>query len=164
MEPSELDNVDRGILHLLQVDARNNTAAAIAEEVGVAPNTVWNQIERLETNGVIQGYSPQIDYEWAGFQLRVVFVCIAPISQRSDFANQALEIEGVIDVREILSGHQNLVIEAVGDTSEDITVIGSELEAIGLAIQDERFLKSTRTKPFDDFGRESSRSDRSTLS
>lgn len=153
MEPVNLDDVDRGILHLLQIDARNNSAADIAEAVDVAPNTVRNRIERLEENSVIQGYYPHINYEQAGFQLRVIFICSASISQRGEFAEKALECEGVITVSEILSGHENLAIEAVGDTSEDITGIGSALEDIGLTIHDEWFLKSTRVKPFDEFGK-----------
>lgn len=154
MEPSNLDDVDRGILHLLQVDARNHSASDIAEAVDVAPNTVRNRIERLEDEGVIEGYHPHINYEQAGFQLRVIFICTASISQRGEFAEKALECEGVISVSEILSGHNNLAIEAVGDGSEDITEIGSGLEEIGLTIHDEWFLKNTRVKPFDDFGKD----------
>ena len=154
MTPLELDDVDRGILHLLQVDARNHSAATIADEVGVAPNTVRNRIERLEDAGVIQGYHPHLDYEQAGFQLRVVFICTSAIGQRSERAEQALQIEGVIGVSEILSGHENLAVEAVADTTEEVSQIGTDLEEIGLTIQDEWFLKSRRVKPFDDFGRE----------
>lgn len=75
---SELDNVDRGILHLLQVDARNTTAKEIAEKTGVAASTVRNRIEQLEANGVITGYHPKIDYEAANLPLKVLFVITAP--------------------------------------------------------------------------------------
>lgn len=152
MVPSELDDVDRGILHMLQQDARNHSASLIADEVGVAPNTVRNRIERLEENGVIQGYHPQIDYERAGFQLRVVFLCTARVSDRGDLADRALDVEGVVGVTEILSGTENLLVETVSDTSDDLTRIAAEFEELGLDIRDERFAKNTRVQPFDNFG------------
>ncbi|WP_247003777.1 Lrp/AsnC family transcriptional regulator [Halosolutus gelatinilyticus] len=150
----ELDDVDRGILHMLQDDARNNSAAVIADEVGVAPNTVRNRIERLEERGVIDGYYPHIDYERAGYQLHVIFVCSVPISDRREFADAALDTEGVIRVNEILSGRENLAVEVVGSDSEAITAIASELEATGCDISDEWFLRNTSVKPFNHFGAE----------
>lgn len=152
MQSFELDDVDRGILHMLQEDARNNSASDIADEVGVAPNTVRNRINRLEEQGIIEGYYPHIDYERAGYQLRVIFVCTVPISDRRTFADDALATEGVVQVIEILSGRENLAVEAVGENSDDLTTIASQLEALGCEIGDEWFLKNTRAQPFDHFG------------
>ena len=152
MLPSELDDVDRGILHKLQEDARNNTAADIADAVDVAPNTVRSRIEKLEARGVIQGYHPHIDYEQAGYSLRDVFVATVPISERAAYAEKALGIEGTIGATEVLSGRRNLLVEAVAADSDDLTRIASSLEAIGIDIEDELFLKSARVQPFDNFG------------
>ncbi|NHN48943.1 Lrp/AsnC family transcriptional regulator [Halostella sp. JP-L12] len=152
MEPPDLDDVDRGILHMLQLDARNNSASVIADEVGVAPNTVRNRIDRLEAAGVIRGYHPHIDYERAGFQLRVVFVCTARVAERGDLADRVLDVEGVVGVTEILSGTENILVEAVSDTTDDLTRIAAGLEDLGLEIRDERFVKNARVQPFDNFG------------
>lgn len=152
MNSFELDDVDRGILHLLQEDARNNSASNIAEEVGVAPNTVRNRLEQLESAGVIQGYTPHIDYERAGYHLHVKFICSVPVSDRNAFADDVLGIEGVVRVVEILSGRDNLVIEAIGENSDDLTAIASQLESIGVEINGEQFVKSSHVQPFDHFG------------
>ncbi|SFC11463.1 transcriptional regulator, AsnC family [Halobiforma haloterrestris] len=152
MSSFELDDVDRGILHLLQEDARDNSPATIAEEVGVAPNTVRNRIERLEEHGVIEGYHPQIDYERAGYQLRVIFVCTVPISERRTFADEAFDIDGVVRVVEVLSGRENLAVEAVAEDSDGVTAIASDLEDLGCEIADEWFVKNERVQPFDHFG------------
>ena len=53
MSQISLDDVDRGILFLLQEDARNTTIAEIAAEVEVSNSTVRNRIERLEESRVI---------------------------------------------------------------------------------------------------------------
>ena len=154
MEPPELDEVDRGILHMLQADARNNTASIIADAVGVAPNTVRNRIERLEERGVIQGYHPNINYDAAGFQLRVQFVCTVPVGERSELTESVLGIDGVVEVDEIHSGTENLVIEAVGGDGDDITRIAADLEAIGLTVLNQRFVKNSHVQPFNHFGSE----------
>lgn len=155
MEPPELDEVDRGILHMLQQDSRNNTASDIADAVGVAPNTVRNRIERLQDSGVILGYHPNIDYGQAGFHLRVRFVCTVSVGDRNDLADDALGIDGVVQVDEIHSGKENLVIESVGVDGDDITRIAADLEALGATIQAERFVKNSRVQPFNHFGSES---------
>lgn len=149
--PPALDETDRAILHLLQVDARN-TASNIADEVGVAPNTVRNRINRLEENDVIVGYHPQINYEKAGFQLHIALTCTVPVSTRRQLAENASKIEGVIGITEILSGTENMVIEVVGTDGDDITRIATALEGEGLKIQNERIIISDYVQPFNHFG------------
>ncbi|PSQ16368.1 transcriptional regulator, partial [Halobacteriales archaeon QS_8_69_26] len=51
----DLDNIDRGILYMLQEDARNTTSADIADKTGVSASTIRNRLERLEGDGVIRG-------------------------------------------------------------------------------------------------------------
>lgn len=148
----ELDEVDRGILHMLQEDARNSMPADIAEAVGVAPNTVRNRLERLENEGIIKGYHPHIDYERAGYQLHVLFVCSIPVSERRETAEKALTIEGVVQVNEILSGRNNVLIEVVGENSDDLTTVATRIEQLGCTIEDEWFLKDIQVQPFDKFG------------
>lgn len=50
--PVELDNVDRGILHELQYEARNRTAKEIADRVAMSASTVRNRITELEDDGI----------------------------------------------------------------------------------------------------------------
>lgn len=148
----ELDEVDRGILHLLQLDARANSPPEIADKLDVSANTVRNRIDRLEHNGVITGYHPHIDYEQAGYQLRVIIGATVPVADRKEHANDALSVNGVIRVIEVLSGHDNLAVEVVAEDSDDLTQIVAELEALGLTIQDEWFVKNDRVQSFDHFG------------
>jgi DNA-binding Lrp family transcriptional regulator len=51
-----LDDIDRQLISLLQVHARESVAA-MARRLGVARTTVIARIERLEKNGVIAGYT-----------------------------------------------------------------------------------------------------------
>lgn len=148
---SELDNVDRGILHLLQADARNTTAQEIGDKTGVSPSTVRNRIERLEADGVITGYLPSIDYEAANLPLQVLFVITAPPKRRSEAVEEILDIKGVVDVRETLTGRRNVYVEVVGTSTADVTRMTDAIHDLDLEIESSDILKHHRRQPFDHF-------------
>lgn len=152
MESETLDDVDRGILYLLQQDARNHSATDIAEEVGVTANTVRNRIRRLEERDIIQGYVPLIDYEQADYQLEVDMICTASINERSKLAGEALEVDGVVHVRERMTGRQNVIVTGIAAESDDLTVIASRLDNIGLTVEAEELVKNDYVQPFNHFG------------
>ena len=147
----DLDNVDRGILHLLQLDARHTPAQAIGDKTGVSPSTVRNRIEQLEADGVITGYQPSINYEAANFPLQVLFVITAPPTERTEAVENLLDIKGVVDVRETLTGRRNVYVEAVGTTTSDITRMTDAIHELGLNIESSDILKQQRRQPFDHF-------------
>lgn len=60
MSASGLDDTDRRILDLLQRDARM-TNAAIGEVVGMTAPSVYDRVRKLETRGIIKGYTALVD-------------------------------------------------------------------------------------------------------
>lgn len=146
-----LDEVDRGILHMLQQDARGTTAQEIADTVGVSASTVRNRIENLEASGVIKGYMPEIDYEAANLPLRVLFICNASPTRRSELAEAVLGVQGVIDVREMMTGRRNIHVEVVGTSASDVTRITDAIHELGLEIESSELLKQRRIQPFNHF-------------
>jgi Lrp/AsnC family leucine-responsive transcriptional regulator len=54
------DDIDAQILNILQSNARE-TQADIARAVGLAPSAVLERVRKLETRGVIRGYTALID-------------------------------------------------------------------------------------------------------
>lgn len=147
-----LDDVDRGILHILQENAREATAAEMGEQTGVSSSTVRNRIEILEDNGVIRGYHPEIDYEKAGFELHLFVVGRTSTANRREVATEALEVPGVINVREMVTGEHNLHIEAVATDSDaaDETIAG--IEDLDIEIVSTQIVKELHVQPFDHFG------------
>lgn len=148
----EFDDIDRGILHRLQNDARNTTATDIAGDVGVTANTVRNRIQRLEDEGVITGYVPLIDYEQTGKSMHVAVQCTVPINERKELAATALDISGVVAVRELMTGHRNLQVDLVAADTDEITAAVSRLQQAGLDIEGEELIKAEVRQPFDQFG------------
>lgn len=146
----DLDDVDRGILYYLQENARS-TLTDIADEVGVTDNTVRNRLERLEDEGVIEGYGTVVNYARTESHIHYLFECTARISDREGYADRALEIDGVVEVREIMSGQRNVHVRVVGKDPDDITRAARALDEIGLVVESENMLREQRQRPLSHF-------------
>lgn len=146
-----LDDLDRYILHELQQDARETSSKDIAETMDVSPSTVRKRIDRLEEKGVIAGYHADVDYGRAGYQLHMQIVCTAPIPDREELGRQALDVRGVVSVREIAAGEENLLVGVVATDNDDLTRIAGELSALGLAVSDEHLVRNERFTPYRGF-------------
>ena len=147
-----LDDLDRHIVYKLQVDARHTSSNDIAEEVGVSASTVRNRIARLEEEEIIRGYHADVDYGKVGFQLYTLIVCTAPIPEREELARAALEVSGVVDVQEVMTGEENVLVTAVGEDGDDLSRIGQELAATGLHVADEDIIRNHYVHPYHRFG------------
>jgi len=119
--------------------------------MGVSSSTVRNRIHRLEDEGILTDYTASVDFEAAGSQLHTLIVCTAPIPQRNELARKALDIEGVIDVREVMTGEENVHVGIVGTDSNDLARIGEELDEIGLEVNDEDLIRNEYTTPYQGF-------------
>lgn len=146
-----LDELDKYIIYSLQRDSRNTSSNDIASEVDVSSSTVRNRIKQLESRGIIKGYHVDIDYEVAGSQLYTLIVCTAPIPKREEFATNAKEIEGVVHVREVMTGEHNVHVGVVGTDGDDLTRIGRELDELGLEVNDEDLIRNEYAHPYHRF-------------
>ncbi len=152
MSGTSLDELDFGILHLLQEDARNQTPVDMADRLPVTDNTIRNRIEKLEERGVIQGYVPVIDYEKAGFPIRLQFSCTAPVDERARIADEAIQIPHVVSVEEMLSARDNVRIMAITREAEKISEITTRIAELGLTVESESLQRRALVRPFNHFG------------
>lgn len=152
MRDEPLDDVDRGVLHLLQQDARALTPVDMAKRLPVSDGTVRNRIERMEAEGVITGYVPLLDYEAAGEPLQVVFTCTAPAEDQAALAERAMEVHRVVNVREMVESQGNVDVVAIGTELEDLLTVAADLTDLGLAIERQRLVRREYDRPFDHFG------------
>jgi len=146
-----LDDIDRSILYHLSRDARRNSATDIADHVRVSAQTVRNRIKQLEDSGVIKGYHPQIDYERAHGLLTNLFMCTTSASDRERLARQALQIPGVVNIREIMTGHTDLRITAIGHDTDEISQIARAITDIGIDIEEEDLVRREHVSPYRKF-------------
>ncbi|WP_181685447.1 Lrp/AsnC family transcriptional regulator [Halorhabdus salina] len=148
----EIDSVDEQILYFLAEEARHTSAPDITEHVDVSAPTVRNRIRRLEEAGVIQGYHANIDYGQVDGRLTNHYVCSTGDRDREELARRALEVSGVINVREILSGQGDLRIEVVGTNTDDLTRIAQDLNSLGIRVEDEDLVHREYFRPYAPFG------------
>ncbi len=86
----DLDPIDRKILRALVQDARLSQAT-LSEKVGLSPTACARRVLRLEQEGVISGYSAEIDAASLGFVMTVL-VNIT-LDRQSEEALKAFETE-----------------------------------------------------------------------
>jgi len=154
MADEDIDDVDRAILYALQEDARNMSSGDIAERTGTSDSTVRKRIQRLESSGVVKGYSASVDYQQSGYPLRMLLFCTASIPERGEIVPDILDIDGVVSVQELVTGEQNLLVTAVGESDDDITPVAQELLDMGLTVADEVLVRTYETTPFGKFDSE----------
>jgi len=157
MTDEEIDDVDRAVLYALQEDARNMSSGDIAERTDTSDSTVRKRINHLESSEVIKGYSADVDYQQAGYPLRMLLYCTASIPERGDLIPEILNIDGVVSVQELVTGEENLLVTAVGESDSDITPVAQALLDMGLTVADEVLVRSHETTPFGKFNSENER-------
>jgi DNA-binding Lrp family transcriptional regulator len=147
---SPLDTLDRGIVYLLQENARM-PITDIAQKVNVSDNTVRNRMRALESEGIITGYRADVSYNHAGVQHHYLFICNVRVSDREERSENALEIPGVVQVRTLMTGRNNVHVEAVGQDNDDITRIALALDELGLEIVQETLIRRQMRAPLKRF-------------
>jgi Lrp/AsnC family leucine-responsive transcriptional regulator len=110
----KLDETDRRILQLLQEDARM-TVKDLASAVNLSATPVHERIKRLETTGVIRGYSAVIDRSKTGKTLMVV--CYVSLREHSRSAG-AKFIKSIMAMEEVtecynISGEFDFMLKVV---------------------------------------------------
>lgn len=78
-----LDEIDKKILQAFSKDARRSIES-VAEEIGLSTTPTRRRVKNLETRGVINRYTVEVDMEKAGYGLTVyVFVKLQSRDQRT---------------------------------------------------------------------------------
>lgn len=94
-----LDEIDRKILHILQIDSRL-TNSELSEQVVLSPTPCLRRVKRLEAEGYIQGYHAKVDRNKLGLSV-MVFVQIT-LNQQIESALEVFE-EAIQKCPEIIS-------------------------------------------------------------
>lgn len=115
MDPDEtppqapLDEIDRVLARELVADGRA-TLAHLAAAAGLSVSAVQSRVRRLESRGVISGYTARIDPEAVGSMLSA-FVAITPLDpSQPDDAPARLEHVPEIEACYSVAGDDNYVL------------------------------------------------------
>ncbi|ELY40801.1 HTH-type transcriptional regulator Lrp [Natronorubrum tibetense] len=123
------ENLDAKLVNALLGDGRASLRS-LAEELDVSVTTVSNHLSDLEEEGVIEGYTPRVDYDAVGYDVTAVI---------------QLQVEGnaLPDVTDTLRDHRQMisVYEVTGDY--DVIAIGKFKDTDGMNDQ----IKALLTDP-----------------
>ncbi|ELY94555.1 MULTISPECIES: HTH-type transcriptional regulator Lrp [Natrialba] len=112
------ENLDAKLVNALLGDGRASLRS-LAEELDVSVTTVSNHLSDLEDQGVIEGYTPRIDYDAVGYDVTAVI---------------QLQVEGnaLPDITDTLRDHRQMisVYEVTGDY--DVIAIGKFKDTDGM--------------------------------
>ena len=84
-----LDQVDRDILNILQVEGRSS-ASYIAEDIGMSIPAVTDRIKKLQESGVIMGFTALLNHRKVGLDVSAFITVISESSSHyNDVVRQA---------------------------------------------------------------------------
>jgi Lrp/AsnC family transcriptional regulator, leucine-responsive regulatory protein len=115
-----LDKFDLAILKVLQGDARASLQD-ISNQVGLSSTPCWNRIKRLEKDGVIRGYTVNIDPAAIGLQDTVIVqLTLESHSDETlyDFGKALQEIPEVLEAYLVSGDYDYYIRIAVQDTRD----------------------------------------------
>ncbi|WP_144905052.1 HTH-type transcriptional regulator Lrp [Halobellus captivus] len=115
------ENLDAKLINALLGDGRASLRS-LAEELDVSVTTVSNHLRDLEDQGVIEGYTPRVNYDALGYDVTAII---------------QLKVEGsaLPDITDRLKGHKQMVTvyEVTGDY--DVIAVGKFEDTDGMNAQ-----------------------------
>jgi DNA-binding Lrp family transcriptional regulator len=145
LEPDKLDSMDatdRKLLSLLRENARMSVAA-MAKALGVARGTVQNRLARLESDGVILGYTVRLKQSAEDQRIRALMT-VAVEGNRTDEVLKALRGDPAVYALHTTNGRWDIVAELRTDSLEAVDRVLGRIRLIdGISSTETSLLLST---------------------
>ncbi|MFD4367735.1 Lrp/AsnC family transcriptional regulator [Rhodococcus sp. NPDC058521] len=116
-----IDKLDVQLLGLLGRDSRMSIAE-IANSLGIARNTVQSRLKRMETNGLLTGFRPNLDLQAVGIPIQA-FVGLE--LQQGKISAVSTSLVGLPEVIEIhaTTGREDLLVRVATSTHAKLQVL-----------------------------------------
>ena len=105
----KLDNIDKKIIEILQINART-PVKEIAKEVFLSSPAVSARIDHLEKSGVITGYHAQLNPEFLGYHIKAFINLEVEPFQKKEFYPFIQDIPNVMECN-CVTGEYSMLIE-----------------------------------------------------
>lgn len=139
-----LDTTDVALISALRRTPRASLAV-LAREVGVARGTVYSRLDRLEREGVITGYGPDVDETRAGFA--VVAFTTLEISQgaHTETTRRLSEIAEILEIHTVTAGG-DLLCRIVARSNDHLHEVLQQIAALPSVRRSETQLALSSTR------------------
>jgi DNA-binding Lrp family transcriptional regulator len=111
------ENLDEKLVNALLEDGRASLRT-LAEDLGVSVTTVSNHLSDLDEQGVINGYTPTVDYDALGYDVTAVIQLKVEGTAITDVADTLREANQMISVYEVTGDHDVIAIAKFKDTDD----------------------------------------------
>jgi Lrp/AsnC family leucine-responsive transcriptional regulator len=133
-----IDHTDAGILDLLQRDGRESYSE-VGESVGMSGPSVHERVKKLESRGVIRGYSAVVDPALLGYGvLAFIFIKQVPGTIATDMTGDFVDIDEIEECHHLAGEADYLLKVRATDTRH--------LERVLHAIQQVPHVFTTQTQ------------------
>jgi len=119
------ENLDAKLINALLGDGRASLRS-LAEELDVSVTTISNHLKDLEDEGVIQGYTPIVDYDKLGYDVTAVLQLKVEGTALPDLADHLRAHKQMVSVYEVTGDHDIIAIGKFIDT-DDMNYLIKEL-------------------------------------
>jgi Lrp/AsnC family leucine-responsive transcriptional regulator len=145
-ESSQLDEIDLGILGVLQDNCRTSLAK-IGEQVGLSAPSVIERVKKLEDGGVILGYHAILDSRRLGMDITAfIGVYVSHPRLIEPFEREARAIEDVLECHHV-TGAPTLLLKIKTTDTSTLEALISRLRSIeGVEKTETMVVLSTNTE------------------
>jgi len=109
------ENLDRKLVNALLDDGRASLRS-LGEDLDVSVTTVSNHISDLEEEGVIEGYTPAVDYGAVGYDVTAVIQLKVEGDALPEITDRLRDHEHMVSVYEVTGDHDIIAIGKFTDT------------------------------------------------
>ena len=111
------ENLDADLVNELLGDGRASLRS-LAEKLDVSVTTVSNHLSDLEEEGVIEGYTPTVDYDAVGYDVTAIMQLKAEGSALPEITQTLKDHRQMISVYEVTGNYDIIAIGKFKDTDD----------------------------------------------
>jgi len=111
------ENLDRKLVNALLGDGRASLRS-LADDLDVSVTTVSNHLSNLEDDGIIQGYTPKVDYDKLGYDVTAIVQLKVEGSALPDVTDSLSEHEQMVSVYEVTGDYDIIAVGKFLDTDD----------------------------------------------
>jgi len=111
------ENLDRKLVNALLGDGRASLRS-LAEDLDVSVTTVSNHLSNLEDQGIIQGYTPKVDYDALEYDVTAILQLKVEGSGLQEVTEELTEHRQMVSVYEVTGDHDIVAVGKFADTDD----------------------------------------------
>ncbi|MEF8784026.1 MAG: HTH-type transcriptional regulator Lrp [Haloarculaceae archaeon] len=111
------ENLDRKLVNALLGDGRASLRS-LAEDLDVSVTTVSNHLSDLEEQGIIQGYTPKVDYGELGYDVTAILQLKVEGSALQEVTEELRSHRQMVSVYEVTGDHDIFAVGKFTDTDD----------------------------------------------